>query len=849
MKIFLISFLTTLLRSKINYKFLPPKMAKVAVEVRIKPNKNNVLEYNMNKITVGSKTFSFSRVHSRISQKDFFNLSILPYLNGFLKGENCSILAYGQTGSGKTYTMGISSGTEKGIIHFCFDTIFKQNYTILISFIEIYNESIYDLLSDQKNALNLRQNYDETSIVGLRELEIKSYEEAIYFLAEGSLKRTTKFTKMNSESSRSHAIFTLIIRFENDNKISENRLSFVDLAGSERLKRTECVGNAKKESININSGLLSLGNVINALYLNKPHIPFRDSKLTRVLQKCLVGRVLLIACVSGLQSDACETTNTLKYASRAALISLADKVKVENDKDKLVIQNLKKDISNLKDEVNRLRALTHKGAVTNDSRKDPCFVNLKNIVKLIRPEIDIRSLEISVLDQNSLRNMLWPDQSVKIEQNYSNFSLISDAKPVSIESSNSNLNKFKNKTSNYSIKENEEYEQQNPIQAVNESPFKKDKRNESFPLFNPINQVDNKSESNDTLMEENSRYINSKHDTKWPIQSTIGIDSNGEGDSDSDKTEYNFDTSLEIDKLTLENTIKNTQISPVPSKVSEGKRVKLVNFKSPADLKLVDTIYEVFAHSMVFFGSDFIIFTKDGKITLHKEDNMVVIAKEDVFGCVFLAENLFYSTRSLLKVLRMDKRLLPVYAYKEEITCLRVIDNLVITGHKDGYVNFLNLDKSVIVLNWKPHCVTVTDIIVEGNNIFACCAEGIIRVASLQNNGDLNLINEFNIYENGCAFQSLFKFEHYFFAFGNKFAVYWNNEVLNSLKLSNCKACIYEDILIAGNSEGLVKIYDKNIVLLNSFDLKSGISAITTDGKCVYIALQSGLIYNYKVVK
>ncbi|KAI5183772.1 hypothetical protein PAEPH01_2960, partial [Pancytospora epiphaga] len=204
---------------------------------------------------------------------------------------------------------------------------------------------------------NIRQTGDSLTIVGLKEYAVSNHREAVELLNRGCLERTTKSTKMNSASSRSHAIFTVILQQQRGSAIIESQMAFVDLAGSERLKRTECKGKTAKESISINSGLLSLGNVINALYLNKKHVPYRDSKLTRILARCLGSNLLLLACISSEAADASETANTLKYASRAALISKEERVHVSKDKDKLVIDQLKREISRLKEENMRLRGM------------------------------------------------------------------------------------------------------------------------------------------------------------------------------------------------------------------------------------------------------------------------------------------------------------------------------------------------------------------------------------------------------------------------------------------------------------------------------------------------------------
>jgi len=332
-------------------------MPRVSAEVRIRPDSRNILDISSNKITVGSKIYSFSRVHNRVSQAALFNTSVLPFVEAFAKGEDCTVLAYGQTGSGKTYTMGLAR-QGSGLIQLTLEWVFRQGLRPTCSFIEIYNEEVYDLLAEARVPLSLRQSQGGMSIVGMTERAVESYEAGVRLLQLGNESRTTKATKMNLSSSRSHAMFVL--------GVGEARMSFVDLAGSERLKRTECRGSTAREAISINAGLLALGNVISALYLGKAHVPFRDSKLTRIMQGCLSGRVLLLACVSGRVEDAFETGSTLKYASRAAMITLKEAEHVGECRGGREVLMLKKEISALKDENRRLKAAMIGGGMKDE---------------------------------------------------------------------------------------------------------------------------------------------------------------------------------------------------------------------------------------------------------------------------------------------------------------------------------------------------------------------------------------------------------------------------------------------------------------------------------------------------
>lgn len=203
--------------------------------------------------------------------------------------------------------------------------------SIKVSFIEIYNEEVIDLLSpyppSERPQITIREDpKGHIYWTGVREMAVDSACDVLDFLQQGSRNRATGATDMNDKSSRSHAILTLTLQRRSthgDNKgmMVTSKFHFVDLAGSERLKRTAAQGDRRKEGININAGLLALGNVISVLGSDKQqqHVPYRDSKLTRLLQDSLGGNAatLMIACVSPAEYNLSETANTLQYASRA----------------------------------------------------------------------------------------------------------------------------------------------------------------------------------------------------------------------------------------------------------------------------------------------------------------------------------------------------------------------------------------------------------------------------------------------------------------------------------------------------------------------------------------------------
>ncbi|XP_041902249.1 chromosome-associated kinesin KIF4 [Corvus kubaryi] len=297
-------------------------------------------------VVVGNdKAFTYDYVFDpSVEQEEVFNTAVSPLVRGIFKGYNATVLAYGQTGSGKTYSMGGTYTANQehepsvGVIPRVIKLLFEEkqhrqdwDFVLKVSYLEIYNEDILDLLcpSRERSPISIREDPKEgIKIVGLTERSVTCAQETVSCLEQGNNSRTVGSTAMNSQSSRSHAIFTICIdqKKKNDKNCSFHcKLHLVDLAGSERQKKTKAEGDRLKEGININRGLLCLGNVISALgEENKKggFVPYRDSKLTRLLQDSLGGNshTLMIACVSPADSNLEETLNTLRYADRARKI-------------------------------------------------------------------------------------------------------------------------------------------------------------------------------------------------------------------------------------------------------------------------------------------------------------------------------------------------------------------------------------------------------------------------------------------------------------------------------------------------------------------------------------------------
>ncbi|KAG7665250.1 uncharacterized protein J8A68_001306 [[Candida] subhashii] len=290
--------------------------------------------------------FVFDRVFQPdSSQLDIYQFSISETVDDLLNGYNGTVLAYGQTGSGKSYTMlgDIDSPEERGIIPRIASELFKyieqegdeavMEYTLAVSFMEIYMEKIKDLINVNNNNHNdsvesLQIHEDKRNgiyVKGLSQAFVSSEDELLDILANGLKYRSTSSTNMNLESSRSHTIFQikLIQKHITTEVIRRSHLFLVDLAGSEKVDKTGAQGQTLEEAKKINSSLSALGNVINALTDEKStHIPYRDSKLTRILQESLGGNSrtsLIINCSPSSLNDL-ETLSTLRFGMRAKKI-------------------------------------------------------------------------------------------------------------------------------------------------------------------------------------------------------------------------------------------------------------------------------------------------------------------------------------------------------------------------------------------------------------------------------------------------------------------------------------------------------------------------------------------------
>nr|XP_023021818.1 kinesin-like protein KIF11-B [Leptinotarsa decemlineata] len=364
----------------------------VKVVVRIRPvtkqeedqNVKSILKCPTHKeLYMKEKKYTFDRVFKpTASQIELYLNVVFPLIKDVVAGYNCTVFAYGQTGTGKTYTMtgekcnligNWNEDKDAGIIpraaFHIYDELNKMSnveMNVKVSYIELYNEEIRDLLSEDENTLQMySDNKGNVSIQGLTEVSAHDSEGICKLLQRGIVKRQIAPTLMNHQSSRSHTVFTISINTREstptgDDILKAGKINLVDLAGSENIARSGCKDLRAMELANINRSLLTLGRVIHALVdKNQKHVPYRDSKLTRILQDSLGGhtKTVIIATISPAHTSHEETTSTLEYATRARDIKNTPIINEKLTKHEM-IDGLVKEIDRLQKDLDAARSGT-----------------------------------------------------------------------------------------------------------------------------------------------------------------------------------------------------------------------------------------------------------------------------------------------------------------------------------------------------------------------------------------------------------------------------------------------------------------------------------------------------------
>nr|AMS24219.1 kinesin 7-Ib protein [Marsilea vestita] len=368
----------------------------VTVTVRFRPLSSREIQkgdeiawYADGETTVRSEynaatSYAFDRVFGpATTTRNVYDVAARHVVNGAMRGVNGTVFAYGVTSSGKTHTM---HGDQKspGIIPLAVKEVFStiqetpgREFLLRVSYLEIYNEVINDLLDPAGQNLRVREDAQGTYVEGIKEEVVLSPAHCLSLIATGEEHRHVGSNNFNLLSSRSHTIFTLTIesspRGDNysDEEVTLSQLNLIDLAGSESSK-TETTGLRRKEGAYINKSLLTLGTVISKLTDGKAtHVPYRDSKLTRLLQSSLSGhgRVSLICTVTPSSSSTEETHNTIKFAHRAKHVEIhASQNKIIDEKS--LIKKYQKEIQNLKHELEQVKRRMVDSPYTPNSQED-----------------------------------------------------------------------------------------------------------------------------------------------------------------------------------------------------------------------------------------------------------------------------------------------------------------------------------------------------------------------------------------------------------------------------------------------------------------------------------------------
>jgi len=462
---------------------------RINVAIRMRPlSKNNAPDSNARVWRVSQKNNSVTETTAageplpeRVKGRNFFTFDKMfgedsstrqvydsvagGILSSVMNGLNGTIFAYGQTNSGKTYTMQgggtieEGGGNKGGIVHMAARDIFshiskdpQRIFLIRVSFIEIYNEEVRDLLvtGNDGNVLAIREDPRRGVFVNATESFVTGYQSLLCTLFAGEKKRCFASTEMNARSSRSHTIFRINIESrkrpvtpisgvsaneEDDGAVKISTLNLVDLAGSESVKHTGATGERQKEGAKINQSLLTLSRVIAALGSSSTHINFRDSKLTRILQPALSGnaRIAIICCATPSELYLNETRNSLQFATRAKLVKTRAKINEVLD-DRSLIKKLQRELIFAKRASSESRTLSQFKALEIEA------ANANK--KAEESEKNLQRLKLSILRGGLLHGFLLPQQGGQISAErhattYSSANTYCNVTAASINSSNS----------------------------------------------------------------------------------------------------------------------------------------------------------------------------------------------------------------------------------------------------------------------------------------------------------------------------------------------------------------------------------------------------------------------------
>ena len=383
--------------------------------------------------------FRFDNVLNNASQETMYEVVAEDITKSVLEGYNGTIMAYGQTGAGKTFTMsgGSTNYKQRGITPRCIQHIYREiekrpeyAFVVRITYLEIYNEHMYDLLATAEAApadagqddLNIVETRDGISVKGLTHLIATSEQEALNFLFEGETNRQIAAHQLNRNSTRSHCVFTIHVesrsRVESSEKVIRGKLNLVDLAGSERVKKTGSEGTILKEALYINKSLTFLEQVVVALAdRNRDHVPYRQSKLTNVLKDSLGGnsKTLLVANIWGQGEHIEETVSTLKFAQRMMRVSNEVVANVHQDPS-MLLKKYEREIRDLKQELAMHDTLASRSRVQYEAYTEDQRYQLQQTMKKWLAN-EIEELEVVNLRQVKEYFIQFKDYIKNLESN------------------------------------------------------------------------------------------------------------------------------------------------------------------------------------------------------------------------------------------------------------------------------------------------------------------------------------------------------------------------------------------------------------------------------------------------
>ncbi|GFG34639.1 hypothetical protein Cfor_03711 [Coptotermes formosanus] len=426
-------------------RFKPEVFRMQLVVLEDEGDKNDVLRQKRG----GQRQYAYDMVFGEDATQDMvYEATSRSLVSGVLMGYNATVFAYGATGSGKTYTM-VGNTQQPGIMVRALNDLFQsvqeskhpEQYTVTMSYLEIYNENIRDLLNPSSGFLELREDSRGRNIqvTRLSEVSTSSAEEVMHLLQKGNRARTVEPTAANKTSSRSHALLSVTVQQTSvlqtqdkmKSRIKQGKLFMIDLAGSERASQTKNRGKRLQEGAHINRSLLALGNCINALSGGAHYVNYRDSKLTRLLKDALSGncRTVMVAHVSPAAVHKDESRNTLLYADRAK--NILNKVERNVLDVSYHVSQYRTIISELRDEIARLRAKMKEdrprsGDTSNDKAeklkllRDKIVSTFREQMRLRRRLMEYDSHLLSLSAQAERQHAMisqWESQNNKLYKN------------------------------------------------------------------------------------------------------------------------------------------------------------------------------------------------------------------------------------------------------------------------------------------------------------------------------------------------------------------------------------------------------------------------------------------------